>query len=420
MKQICLLTTALTLCLCLLAGCGAQSAPTEPPSQPIPATEAVESPAPAESAVPDPAADETVSPLPEVPEEPTPQVEPYFFGQPVAESEEVEENWFEDAVFLGDSRTEGLQLFSGLRTGDFLWYKGMSVFKVDDPKYKYIEVDGQAMTMMEALALKQYGKVYIMIGINELGYAAGSYEEALRTMIDRVKEIQPDAVIYLQTLPPVNERVAHEKGLGSYIKNSRVIAFNKAIYRVAWEKQVALLDVAEVYRTEAGDLADDMAVDGVHFYRQGYARWYEYLKTHTLDPASYAAGVPLDEAIVPDVPVPPEYVPPSPEPSPSPEPPVPVTPVPSPSPEPTVPVTPGPAPGPEPGPSETPPTEPAPSVTPDPVPDPVPTETAAPSVTEPLPPTEGALPPETPVPETTAPVVTETPAPIPSETPGTP
>ena len=45
----------------------------------------------------------------------------YTFGQSVPESEEVEESWFEDAVFLGDSRTEGLQLYSGLHEGDFFW-----------------------------------------------------------------------------------------------------------------------------------------------------------------------------------------------------------------------------------------------------------------------------------------------------------
>ena len=395
MKPRCLLTIALTLLLALLAGCGEGAAVPESPS----ASASAESAVPSEAVTPSPQVSQTPASSQEPSEEPLPQVEPYLFGQPVEESEAVEESWFEDAVFLGDSRTEGLQLFSGLRTGDFLWYKGMSVFKVDDPSYKRIEVDGEAMTMMEALALKQYGKVYIMIGINELGYATSSYEEGLRTMVDRVKEIQPNAVIYLQTLPPVNEQVAYEKGLGSYIKNSKVISFNEAIYRVAWEKQVALLDVGEVYRTEAGDLAADLAVDGVHFYRQGYGIWYEYLKTHTLDPASYVVGVSLDEPIVPDVPVPPEYVPtPSPEPSPS------VAPEPSPSPEP--------APFPEPEPTET--------VPPTPVePDPQPTETVTPPPVETEPAlSESVAPSETSVPEPSEPAAAD--APVPSETPAVP
>lgn len=284
----------LSLGLLLAAGCSA--APAEVSSQ--------EAPQQSEMIVPE--VKNTPEPSEDPPEESLVLVEPYYFGQPVEESEAVDGGWFDDAVFLGDSRTEGLQLYSGLKNGDFLWYKGMTVFKVDDPEYRRIEVDGEKLTMMEALALKQYEKVYIMIGINELGYPAASYEKGLRTMIDRVKELQPDAVIYLETLPPVNEQVTREKKLGSYINNSNVAAFNEIIYRVAWEKEVALLDVAEVYRTEAGDLAAEMAVDGVHFYRGGYAAWYEYLCTHTLDRARYDAAVPLEEAIVPNVPVPPE------------------------------------------------------------------------------------------------------------------
>lgn len=395
MKRSCLVFVLLALWLLALSGCAApdegKAAPDDGPAQ--------------SSALPEVSPEESETPEPAPVEEPSPAVEPYLFGQPVEESEAVEESWFEDAVFLGDSRTEGLQLFSGLRTGDFIWYKGMSVFKVDDPRYRYIEVDGEAMTMMEALALKQYAKVYIMIGINELGYPAESYEDALRTMVDRVREIQPDAVIYLQTLPPVNETVAKEKGLGSYIKNSRVNAFNEAIYRVAWEKQTALLDVAEVYRTENGDLAADMATDGVHFYRQGYAQWYEYLRTHTLDAERYAAGEPLAEAIVPVVPVPSEPMEtpsPSPEPSPTPLP----SPSPDPAPEPSQSPTPTQTPEPVPSP------DPEPVTPPDPGPDPVPEETPEP---EPAPDAS-----ETPAPETPEPDGSDTPEETPAPEPSAP
>lgn len=384
MKRRCSLTMILAFLLAFLAACGQMETPSSEPAESASPVQSAESLPPPETEEPSPETVESTSPSPEVSEEPTPQIDPYLFGRPVEEGEAVEESWFEDAVFLGDSRTEGLQLFSGLKTGDFIWYKGMSVFKVDDPNYRRIEVDGQAMTMMEALALKEYGKVYIMIGINELGYPADSYKEALAVMVDRVKEIQPDAVIYLQTLPPVNEAVAKAKGLGSYIKNEKVNAFNEAIYQVAWEKQVALLDVAETYRTENGDLAADMAADGVHFYRQGYSLWYEYLKTHTADPERYAAGVPLDEPIVPVVPAPP-------------------------SPEPTPSATPEPDPGTESGPVagesvETAPSEeppPAETVSPDPA-GPVETETPEPSE---------SVPAETPVPAQT---------PAPSEIPAVP
>lgn len=356
------LTLLPALCLAALIACApsegmqTETPPAASPTEPAPPSAT----APSDSPSAEPTPDETPTP------EPSELPEPYRFGQPVDESEPVDESWFEDAVFLGDSRTEGFQLYSGLRAGDFFWHKGMTVFKADDPEKRVIEVDGEKLTMMEALARKQYAKVYIMIGINELGYPASSYEKGLKAMVDRVKELQPDAVVYLQTLPPVNEKVAAEKKLGRYINNTNVNAFNEVVFRVAWEKQVALLDVASVYRTEAGDLAADMAVDGVHFYRQGYARWYEYLRSHTLEPERYAVGEPLDEPIVPEVPTP----------APSPEP------APSDSPEPSVPAsaeTPDPGVSSEPEPTDLP--EPDPSGSPEPAPTDAPAEDPAPSET---------------------------------------
>lgn len=299
MKRITLFFLLLVLCLTMLAACSnggpdqtapsseppASSAPVEPSSDPAQSSGAVESV---------PVSEVVSTPEPQPSQE---QGGTYTFGQSVPESEEVEESWFEDAVFLGDSRTEGLQLYSGLHEGDFFWHKGMTVFRVDDEDYRQIEVEGQKMTMMEALSRKQYAKVYIMIGINELGYPASSYEKGLNAMVDRVKELQPNAVIYLQTLPPVNEGKAAESGLGSYINNTNVNAFNEIIVETAKEKQVALLDVAHVFRSEQGDLPADMASDGVHFKKDGYQLWYAYLRCHVLTAEEYANAQPAADDI---------------------------------------------------------------------------------------------------------------------------
>ena len=77
----------------------------------------------------------------------------------------------------------------------------MSVFKVDDTGHRKVVVNGEKMTLMEALSTGTWNKVYIMLGINDLGYPAQSYQEALAEVVDQVREIQRDAVIYLQTMP---------------------------------------------------------------------------------------------------------------------------------------------------------------------------------------------------------------------------
>ena len=214
----------------------------------------------------------------------------YTFGQPLQETPAVDDSWFENAVFLGDSRTEGLQLYSGITTGTFFWEWGMSVFKIDSEKHRKVDVGGTKMTLMEALSTGTWDQVYIMMGINDLGYQVSSYQKSLGEMVDKVRAIQGDAVIYLQTMPPVNEALAKENDIAYYINNENVKAFNDAIVQVATEKQVVLLDTASCLTDSQGQLPADMSSDGVHFKKAGYQTWLDYLKCHTITAEDYQAA----------------------------------------------------------------------------------------------------------------------------------
>lgn len=237
---------------------------------------------------------------PELPEEP---VEEPFVPCTVGlmpESEAVDESWFSDAVFLGDSRTDGLKLYGGIKGADFFSYKGLSVFTIDDKKC--ITVGETKITVLEALAQKQYAKVFIMLGINELGYKdLEAFKQAYSDLVAMVREIQPDADIYLQLQPPVNEAVAKKKGMSENITNERIDIFNAIITEVAEEHETALVNVWESLVDEEGSLPADITSDGVHMKRDGYVVWYDYLRTHTgtLPPVE---NTETDEPVGADVP----------------------------------------------------------------------------------------------------------------------
>lgn len=277
---------AAVLAASLLAGCSAQgpsAAPSAPSDLGTDATSAAETPRP----TPEPTPSPTPTPTPE----PTPTPLPwpvYEFGAPLEESEPVEDDsFFDNAVFVGDSRTEGLQLFSGLKNGTFYWARGMSVFRADHEDYKVFEADGEKLTLVGVLARGEYDAVYIMIGVNELGFGAQAYGEGLAELIDKVIAAQPKAVIYLQLLPPVNDAMCRANGLASYINNDNVAAYNEAITQVAADKRVVLLNTAEVYTGEDGQLPRELANDGCHFVYGEYGRWADYLRSHVIDPERY-------------------------------------------------------------------------------------------------------------------------------------
>ena len=213
--------------------------------------------------------------------------EPYEFGTPLEESKAVLDAWFDDAVFLGDSRTEGFQYFSGLNHGTFYCHRGMSVFNADSDDYRIFNVGGDVVTLLGAVKAKQYAAVYLMLGINELGYPVSSFETALSELVGEIALAQPEAVIYLETLPPVNNVKARENGLPAYETAANVEKFNQVIVKIAGQERVVLLDTASCLCDTEGQLPEELTRDGVHFSAGGYARWADYLRTHTMEPERY-------------------------------------------------------------------------------------------------------------------------------------
>lgn len=209
---------------------------------------------------------------------PTPEPEaPYDYAAPVPEAEAVGDDWFSDAAFVGDSRTEGLCLYSGVQPGACLAYRGLTVQSARTEAS--IRVNGEKMTALEGLERGAYGKVYVMLGVNELGwYNDQRYYDNYSDLINLIREAQPQAQIYLQTLIPVTSK----KSAGSYINNPQILVYNDIIAQLAEEKQVFLVDVWSAFAGADGALDEAGSVDGVHLTRSYYQRWLDYLKAHTV------------------------------------------------------------------------------------------------------------------------------------------
>lgn len=255
---------AILVCMCLcLAGCGEAG----------PDGASLAPPAETPSAAPSP----TATPTPT----PTPTPEPYDFTQPVPESEEVGEDYFADACFIGDSRTEGFRLWSGLEQGEFITHTGLKVFDVYE---KTITYQDQEMMLLDALAMGQYGKVYVCLGLNELGYNddQGYYDNYAR-LVDDIRAAQPEAVVYIQLVIPVNTQKCKDTGQRDYVTNEKIGVYNELLYQLCEDKQVPLLDPAQAIVDETGEPPYDVTSDGVHFKRAGYESWYQYLRTHTVE-----------------------------------------------------------------------------------------------------------------------------------------
>lgn len=189
----------------------------------------------------------------------------------------VEDDYFSDAVFIGDSRTVGMFEYGGLEEiSTFYASTGLTVFKLFDSPIVTVPGEKRKITIEEALTERRFAKIYLMIGINEMGTGTvETFMEKYREAVARLQELQPDAVIYLQAIM----KVTTERSLqGDYITNEGIDARNAEIAKLADNRRVYYLDVNPLISDDTGGMEPSYTFDGVHLKAQYIPIWKEFLK----------------------------------------------------------------------------------------------------------------------------------------------
>lgn len=184
----------------------------------------------------------------------------------------VDRDYFKDALFIGDSRTVGLSEYADLNGADVFADSGMNVYKLKEQK---IKVKGVGKTTLEQLLKKRtYGKIYVMLGINELGYDYKQTVKRFKELIEEIREKQPEAIIFIGA----NLHVTGGKSKKSDIYNNKNInRFNKAIAKLADKKDIFYIDVNEIFDDKNGNLDKKYTVDESHVLGKYYSEWADWI-----------------------------------------------------------------------------------------------------------------------------------------------
>lgn len=196
----------------------------------------------------------------------------------VPESAAVGDEYFEGALFIGDSRIEGFSMLSGIKNAKFYADKGLNIGHMDNKAF--VKIGDEKLTVYQALEKESYDKIYIKLGVNELGWMY--YEKYIthyENLIDQIKKTQPNAVIYVIEVIQVTKEKSDSNDV--YTK-ANVDKMNKMLIDMVAKKGVNYLQVNEVLTDAQGYLMADAANDGVHLKQEYCKKWLEYLKTHTV------------------------------------------------------------------------------------------------------------------------------------------
>ncbi len=191
------------------------------------------------------------------------------------------ESYFNDAAFLGDSRTLGISDYAGLEGADFFCDNGMTIYKLLGDDGVTYQKTGEKVDMKEILQEKRYGKIYIMLGMNELGYGdTPMYLKQYLKVIQQIKEWQPGVIIYVMA----NLHVSREKNnMETEFNNININDKNVASARLANGRDVFYLDCNPLFTDEEGYLQAELTFDGVHLYAQHYDKWRDFLFEHGVE-----------------------------------------------------------------------------------------------------------------------------------------
>lgn len=194
--------------------------------------------------------------------------------RPVLGFQDAPEGYFTDALFIGDSRTVGLSEYGGLEEATFFADSGMSVYNIDDKTISLPEVG--TVSFDSLLHQVSYGKIYLMLGINELGYDRAETVRQYGALLKRIQEAQPQAVIFIMA----NLHVSAQQSQRDDLYNNRNIdEFNRRIQPLADDKTVFYLDVNELFDDENGNLREDYTADNAHLLGVYYMDWGNWLAT---------------------------------------------------------------------------------------------------------------------------------------------
>ncbi len=193
-------------------------------------------------------------------------------------------SYFDDALVIGDSRMVGLRDYSMMKDhAVFAVMTGLTVYNalteniVKDPE------TGKEVNAEYLLKNYTYGKVYICVGINELGIGNTSYfADHFGEILSVIRSYQPDAIIFIQSIMAVSARKSESDDV---FNNININDKNAAIAQFADGEHIFYLNINEFftdqcYTPHSGALLTELTTDQVHVYGRYYARWAEVLLSY--------------------------------------------------------------------------------------------------------------------------------------------
>lgn len=189
----------------------------------------------------------------------------------------VDESYFTDALFIGDSRLQGFGFWSGL-PATYYCATGFQLYKYETTNV--VQTEKGKVPIFTAMPYDAFTKIYIKVGLNELGYGTEeNFEKTYAGLIEKLREYEPHAIIYVHAILPVT---AEKSEKDKAHNNPNIQVRNEALKKFAKDQKAYFLDAGPALAGADGSLPAEMTNDGIHLKPEYMKLWKEYLCEHAV------------------------------------------------------------------------------------------------------------------------------------------
>lgn len=174
-------------------------------------------------------------------------------------------------AFLGNSNLEDLYVYGLIPDADFFYKVGLTVDKADTDT-----AEGSDIPILEEVKGKNYEKIFLMFGNNELGWDTTTFLDDYEELIQTVRSEDPNARIYVMGILPITKEVSDQAVEGA--TQEHIDQLNEELKTLANDNDCYFMDLGLAMKNEDGYLPDSAAEDGVHLNKEYCVRWAEILR----------------------------------------------------------------------------------------------------------------------------------------------
>ena len=187
--------------------------------------------------------------------------------------EEVDLSYFDDALFIGDSRVAGLAMNSGTNA---TFYAVTSFQLYRYKTFKVVQTPSGKVPIFDAMPYDKFTKIYIKVGLNELGSVTDEpFFDAYASLINDLRVMQPRAIIYIQAILPVTQVKSQTDRVHC---NENIKKRNENLKSFAELMKCYYVDVGPYFADETGALKAETTADGIHMYSKYMPMWIDALR----------------------------------------------------------------------------------------------------------------------------------------------